>query len=466
VRNALRLLALGLLLAACQDQDLGTSADPLAPSTERAEARKNASGPATAGEVDAAGEARTLVLFRGAPPRGFQDQVEALGGTVEFTHAVGLAAVRGLDADGEAALGRVGGVTAVAADVRYALTGPARGQPRRAETALGRAAGQNPGDALFVSLQWHLGAVGMQAAWDAGRFGSPSTTVAILDTGIDGTHPDLVGRVDLTRSISYVALDDEWAALAFPNRHVTTDLHYHGTHVAATVVSNGFVAAGVARDVRLMAVRVCTAATDPPVCSTIDVLRGILHAVDHGADVINLSLGGGFSKEGAGPLVSIIQRVLTYANRGGAVVVVAAGNAGRDMDHDGNLFSAYCDGAHAVCVSATDEGNVPAFYTNYGRSSVSVAAPGGGLSPVWAACSTTSLWIPVCGTGAYALGAAGTSMAAPHVAGLAALLVDEVGRNPALIRARILQGAVDLGARGTDPYFGKGLIWVPGSLGL
>ena len=102
-------------------------------------------------------------------------------------------------------------------------------------------------------------------------------------------------------------------------------------------------------------------------------------------------------------------------------------------------------------------------YTNYGRSAINVAAPGGTVIPnsggwVWAACSQTSLWFPICGTGTYILGVVGTSMSAPHVSGLASLIVEDVGRRPGRVRATIQQSADDLGQRGTDPFYGKGRI--------
>ena len=106
-------------------------------------------------------------------------------------------------------------------------------------------------------------------------------------------------------------------------------------------------------------------------------------------------------------------------------------------------------------------------YSNYGSSAISVAAPGGNASAVWAACSRTSLVIPICQTGTFIVGLGGTSMASPHVAGTAALVVEDVGHgNPAQVRARLQKTADDLGKPGTDPAYGKGRINVPAALGL
>jgi subtilisin family serine protease len=312
--------------------------------------------------------------------------------------------------------------------------------------------------------------------------GSADVTVAILDTGIDYTYPDLNGLVDLTRSVSLIPEDDEYVDFFFPGKHHVTDIHFHGTHVAATVASNALVAAGVTSQTTLMGVKVCSAVLGG--CPFSAVIGGFLYAVDSGADVINMSLGGGWPKAGNGWYVGYINRTFNYAKETGVTVVVAAGNDAIDLDHNQNMYATYCDAPNVICVSATGpassegvtgpwyEVDSPAAYTNYGRSAITVAAPGGtgtnsdpvtgeNANPggwVYAACSQTSLVVPICQTGYYIIGANGTSMASPHVAGLAALVVEDVGRNPAEVRARIQRYADDLGQPGTDPYYGKGRI--------
>jgi subtilisin family serine protease len=422
---------------------------------------------------------RHIVLMSGnGIPSGFATQVSQLGGIVEASHApTGLAVVSGLSDEGAAALRGQSGVASVDADIEFVVDDVA-GSPESMDSIASPA---NPATALAFPRQWHLRAIGADKAWLAGHLGLPAVTVAILDTGIDATVPDLQGRVDATRSISFVPLnsfDEQRRVALYPGSPRFTDVQYHGTHVAATVASNALVAAGVTSRLTLIAVKVLGLTQNGNASgSSSGVLLGLLHAADNGAAVANMSLGGGFLKAGAGSLVSTIQRVFSYANQKGMTVVVAAGNEALDLDHDGNLFKTYCSAANVVCVSATGPTNasvigpwqnVDAFapYSNYGRSGVGVAAPGGNASLVWAACSRTSALIPVCSTGNFILGLGGTSMAAPHVSGLAGLLVGVIGRNPALIRAALEQSADDLGQPGTDPYYGKGRINVAKALGL
>ena len=159
-------------------------------------------------------------------------------------------------------------------------------------------------------------------------------------------------------------------------------------------------------------------------------------------------------------------------------VVVSAGNSATDLDNNGNIYSTYCDTPNTICVSATGPTgfasvngpfeNVDAIapYTNFGTSAINVAAPGGSALPVWAACSQTSIVIPVCQTGGFILGLSGTSMAAPHVSGVAALLVEDLGRKPGRIKTALQRSADDLGAPGTDPFYGKGRLNAATAVGL
>jgi subtilisin family serine protease len=245
--------------------------------------------------------------------------------------------------------------------------------------------------------------------------------------------------------------------------------------VAATVSSLGLAAAGVTSKTTLVAVKVCSYLD---ICPTSSILGGVIYAADNGADVMNLSLGGSFSKAGNGRFVGLVNKTFNYAKSKGVTIVVSAGNSAIDLDHDGNSYKVYCSTPATICVSATGptaqagvngpwaDVDAPAYYTNYGRSAINVAAPGGNNNTfVYAACSQTSLVIPVCQTGTYIVGAQGTSMASPHVSGAAALLVASGVRNPAQIRAALQRTADDLGQKGTDPFYGKGFLNVARAVG-
>jgi subtilisin family serine protease len=207
-----------------------------------------------------------------------------------------------------------------------------------------------------------------------------------------------------------------------------------------------------------------------------------------------MSLGGAFLKSSNPGFVSVINRLYNYAHQQGVTVIVAAGNEFADLDHNfypntnevlthfPSLYKTYCDTPHNICVSATGPTSrtslngpwqnidAPAPYTNFGRSAITVAAPGGAAGgSVTAACSPFSLLqgLTICQTGTFVVGSNGTSMAAPHVAGLAAMIMGQQGKlSPTAISAILRQTADDLGQPGTDPYYGKGRINAARALGV
>lgn len=448
---------------------------------------------------------RYLVAASGAGfGSDFADRVTALGGSIESLHADGgFAVVSGLSADAAASLAKAGGVSDVQPDVEIALTQPIASVEADA-SAVGDvdiASQANPATAGRYVWQWNMRAIGANVAWAAGKLGNAGVTVAILDTGLDYNITDLNGLVDLSRSTSFVTSDNALATTYFPSRNKVTDFNGHGTNVATQVSSKAAVLAGVTSRTTLIGVKVLGRTGSG---SLSGVLNGVLWAADHGADVANMSLGGGFSKAGNGRYVGLINKVFNYANKQGMLIVVAAGNDAADLDHDGNFNSTYCNQQHVVCVSAvgpalasnigTPAADAATYYTNFGRSAISVAGPGGNAdaahnyalsawpwgndiaSWVWSYCpkdriaGLTTAGVPVltsCAAGNRLSGYIGTSQATPHVAGLAALLVAEHGHgNPSQIKHLIEQSADDLGQPGTDPQYGRGRINVAKALGL
>ncbi len=440
---------------------------------------------------------RHLVLFKGSgAPADFASQVAAVGGSVVYQHEI-LALVEGLN---DASASGLNGVAEVQADAEFTLNV----ETSETDFALDAPASpSNPALAVFYSRQWHLRAIGAHTAWAAGRRGSANVTVAVLDTGIDrqrSQHRDLAGRVNYALG-RHFQLDKPACIPTGFLFDPTDDLMFHGTHVAATISSNAVAAAGVTSGVTVVPVKVLGLTNTPPAVASPgtctggsgslgSVLGGVLYAADIDADVANMSLGGGFGKAGNGRFVGIINSVFNYAHRKGLLVVVSAGNEALDLDHDGNLYKTYCTTPNTVCVSATGPTkattglvfeNVDSFagYSNFGRSAINVAAPGGTGSGipannrqrgfVTAACSRSAVsrGLGICQTGTFVVGSNGTSMASPHVSGLAALIIEQIGKDkPSQVKAIIERSADDLFQPGTDPYYGKGRINVPRALGL
>jgi hypothetical protein len=462
------MLTIALGIAACAEQPAGPSQQPPA----------SLAAQMTADVADGSYLVRTS---GNRFPAGFAAKVAALGGSVTFAHESGIGAVSGLTPAAAAELATLAGVAAVDDDDFIVVEQTDMLLTEAADVTV--ASPDLPGTAVLFPRQWNMRQIEADVAWAAGRLGEPTTKVGIIDTGLGYTHLDLVGRVDLVLSKSFVPADDARVQANFPGAHPVADLRGHGTHVGATVTSNAVAAAGVTSGLTLVGLKVCDVFG---ACPTSAILEAILYAVDNNLPVVNISLAGGYQRRelsgagGTGPsFIATINSVFNYAYRKGTTVVVAAGNGVVDMDHDRNGYQTFCSAPHVICVSATGPTaqesptgpwtapDTPAPYTNFGRSAISVAAPGGvGAAAVFSACSRFSLANPACRAAVLATAQNGTSSAAPHVAALAALISEDVGHNPAKIRARLQQSADDLGAPGTDPYYGKGRINVRKALGL
>jgi hypothetical protein len=198
--------------------------------------------------------------------------------------------VRGLTPEAAATLGAAADISTWSGDVALSL-----GVPAEVKTeAMGEAAtteatsASNPATASFYARQWHMRQIGANTAWAAGRLGSPTVMVGILDTGLDYRHPDLLGKVDLSLITSFVPQDNALIQQMFPGGHEIADLHYHGTHVGATISSNAVAAAGVTSRVTLVGIKTLDRSGNGNSFATLDA---IVYAADIGLDVINMSLG-------------------------------------------------------------------------------------------------------------------------------------------------------------------------------
>jgi thermitase len=239
-------------------------------------------------------------------------------------------------------------------------------------------------DDPYLDLQWGLTKVEAPQAWDV-TTGSPTINIAILDTGVDLDHPDLANKV-----ISNINLTNFGSA---------DDVYGHGTHVAgiaAAMTNNGIGVAGLGYSSTIMNVKVLD---DNGMGAYSWIVSGIIWAADNGADIINMSLGGSFAS-------SALEDAINYAWNKGVVVVAAAGNNG-----DTTPIYPACY-TNCIAVAATDANDARASWSNYGDW-VDVAAPG------------VSVYSTLKDNGYGYL--SGTSMASPHVAGLAALVFTVVG---------------------------------------
>ncbi len=253
--------------------------------------------------------------------------------------------------------------------------------------------------------------------WDIEQ-GDQSVLVAVIDTGVDYTHEDLAGKV--VKGYDFVNED-------FDPR----DDHGHGTHVAGiigAIANNGRGIAGVCPGCSILAIKVVTA--DGSGANTW-IANGISNAVNLGAQVINLSLGGIEKSQ-------TIKLAVEQAYQSGVIVVAASGNDGSGVA----LYPAAFP--EVIAVGATDKYGDHASFSNYG-SHVELAAPGQAIYSTLPG-NTYEAWN-------------GTSMASPHVAGLAGLILS---RNPQLTNQQVRQvmaaTSQDLGAAGRDTYYGYGRV--------
>jgi len=296
----------------------------------------------------------------------------------------------------------------------------------------------DPNDPCF-KYQWHLRQIGVPDAWKLGT--GKGVVVAVIDTGVTK-----VADLEQTKFVP---------GFNFVNNNANAaDDHGHGTHVAGTIAqstNNRRGVAGVAPDVSIMPIKVLSAGGSGSIGG---IAQGIRWAADHGANVINMSLGGRMA-------MGTLAKAVKYAHDKGVVVVAAAGN-----DGSGRVsYPARYPGVIAVAATQFDESTT--FYSNWGPQ-IDIAAPGGNTKvdqngdgkPDGVLQHTI---VPTDTSKTDYLWFMGTSMASPHVAGVAALIVGAGVRKPdaveelLLATARKPKGHADAAAR-VDDHYGAGVV--------
>lgn len=310
-----------------------------------------------------------------------------------------------------------------------------------------------PNDPKFP-YQWHLHQINMQDAWP--RATGKGVVVAVIDTGVAYRDYEDPRRRLRVRQVPDLQRTEFVPGYDFVNDNdIPVDDHGHGTHVAGTIAQsthNGVGVAGMAFGARIMPLKVLSRDGYGNVA---DIAEAIRYAADHGAQVINMSLGGSRSS-------AILRKAVEYAYKQDVLVVCAAGNDGRGRV---GYPAAY---PGAVAVAATQFDKTATFYSNWGPE-IDLAAPGGNTRvdqnndgvPDGVMQNTI---VPGHPDENDYLVFMGTSMASPHVAGAAALIMEQGITKPDAVERLLKNTAIHPDGKEWDPHFGAGILDVGAAL--
>lgn len=443
-----------------------------------------------------------IIISSTTLPADLESQVRSLKGNVtSIMKEVGIAVVTSSDPDFAAKAGKLKGVSTVIRDLNVQWFNPADEKINEfdAEGMYGNPPFSGDNDSYF-DLQWGHDAINAPEAWKAGARGK-GVRVAVLDSGFDTDHPDLVPNIDFKTSISLVPHE--------PLKYALSGKNSHGTHTAGTIAAadNGIGIIGVAPEAELVLVKVLSDSGEGTFSA---VLQGILYATLKGADVINMSLGAALPRNGkylfdngtpddssddyvisdtkyTQELINLFTKVTNYAAQRGVTLIASAGNDANNGNKDQSLVYIPAGAPNVITISATapygwalnplntNLDNL-ASYSNYGTSEIDFAAPGGdysfGLTNRTQEATIAGYTRPVyffdyvfsAGSGDSPNGdyywSFGTSMAAPHAAGVAALIIGKNGgqMDPAQVKEVMRASADDLGKPGRDPFYGYGRV--------
>jgi lantibiotic leader peptide-processing serine protease len=397
-------------------------------------------------------------------PAAVQTAVKAAGGAVknDLSKQIGVLYVHSPSPSFASALSASGLVESVGADFSWQGIAAAAPEPQ-----------DDPGEAL----QWDMQQIRTDEA-HAIQGGIPAVDVGVLDSGIDGNHVDfkkgLQSNVDCARGRNSVGVLPPGVAVGTPDPCM--DNQVHGTHVAGTIAAraNGIGLVGVAPNVTLVPVKVCDTSG---FCYASAVVDGITYAGDQKLDVINMSFfvdDNEFQESTEFKCMSdpvqrtfrlAVERAIQYARNQGVTPVAALGNSDEDLAHPSEPNENDCDVVPAETQGVVGTGALgpqkqKAGYSNYGTGATDVVAPGGTAN------GDCTRGVPSTVPGGYAC-LQGTSMASPHAAGVAALIVSQFGTlgsdgdvkiSPTKVEQYLQSTAVDQGLPGYDECFGNGRI--------
>jgi lantibiotic leader peptide-processing serine protease len=457
------------VLAACSDMT------PVAPQATRA----------VLATLPAAPRYLIELATPGNPSASLTAQVQQAGGRIVFSHpGTGLVIVAGLSAKSATSLRLRSDVQAVVADIyRMRVVDPPMHlldvrtmKPAAHFRGAVTARGTDPRTAALFGDQWNMTQISADTAWQVTSQGS-GEKVFILDTGVDTAHIDLAGRVNTSLSTSFAFATDT-STVALPFSH---DVVSHGSFVSSQIATNAIKIAGVAPQAQLVMVRVLN---DSGSGSFVANLEGILYATENGANVINMSLGGYFSRTSPDDMsfVDIFQRVVDYAFQRGILLVAAAGNSTEDFNTATSPSGSYADSLnapaglhHVLSVGATgpvyqQNFNTIAIYSNYGNDGAAVFAPGGNSADslntpsdisdadlVIGVCSSASSFCP--GEEDQLLIGDGTSFASPLVAGEAAVVqAQSTTVAGSALETCIATSSIEPNGTRPDPNYGFGVV--------
>ena len=415
----------------------------------------------------AAGGTSYLLVFNGnGIPSGAAADVTAAGGSVVLEiPEVGILVAASADPKFAAAAGKIAAVASVGEQRMQTLPTNA-GVHSTSITPTGTS--PTP---FFWGFQWDMARIGADKTWNK-TTGSSKTVVAVLDTGVAWNHPDLAPNMVFASCVSITA-----GCNPYPS------FHWHGTHVAGTIAGAGLGMAGVGPDLALASYNVFEpsgGAYDGP------ILYAMVDAAKRGFKVINMSLGGYVVKPASREDVATWtawNRVANYVRNKGTTVVAASGNDGANLN--GPVAHIPSDLPSVISVGATGIRPAPVYpyagsfdvvtsYSNTGAA-VTLVAPGGDAGPEsgsnfpwyhYLVFSSYVLADPFCAasyscTPAWAW-SGGTSMASPHVAGAAGLLIDGNAKlSPNKVKSILKQTADKMGSRHS---WGHGMLNVPAAL--